>query len=696
MLVQPISRRAATFRRAPLAIAALGAMALLAATAARADTPTSAAAPSPSASAASAAATAEVFTLGTVTVTGARSQVGEMPQDQAASVVTRKEMQQFHRETVGDAVNLLPGVSIANNSRNELMVYLRGFDARQVPLFIDGVPVYVPYDGYVDFNRFGTADLAALQVAKGFSSIAYGPNALGGAINIVTRKPTKAFEGDLFTGVASGGDRKAGVNLGTRQGIWYLQAGLSWREADGYRLSSDFKPTPTEDGGLRNNSDRRDSKASFKIGLTPNATDEYALAYTRQDGQKGQPPTTGNTGVRYWRWPFWDKESLYFVSSTALGEHERVKLRLYHDTFDNEVTSYTDATYTTLRPSGQGSVSTGRSIYHDRTNGGAVELESTRLRGHTLRAVLQLRKDRHEELDANGTCGALFEDTLRSIGVEDLIALAPAWQLSLGAARHELRPDAVFSSNGAYGLPETTRATNVQAGLFHDLTANQRVYATLARKTRLPTLKDRYSQRLGSYVENPGLGAERSLNAEVGYQGRPWAGVQLEAALFHSQVDDKIQSAFVNGGSSCSAATPCQMRNVGEVKVQGLELGVRATPSSWLELGGNLTLMDQKNVSNPDVRLLSVPDRKLFAYARVTPLARVSLQATVEHNAKRWASNTLALSGYTLVGLKAGWQVLDKLSLEAGVDNLGDKLHELDAGFPAAGRTWFANARYEF
>ena len=60
------------------------------------------------------------------------------------------------------------------------MISVRGFDSRQVPLFIDGIPVYVPYDGYVDFNRFSTADLAAIQVAKGFSSMAYGPNTLGG------------------------------------------------------------------------------------------------------------------------------------------------------------------------------------------------------------------------------------------------------------------------------------------------------------------------------------------------------------------------------------------------------------------------------------------------------------------------------------------------------------------------------------
>ena len=623
----------------------------------------------------------EAFALGTVTVTGQRAAVGEMPQDQVGSVVTRQDMQQFGRQTVGEAVNLLPGVTLSTNSRNESLVYVRGFDARQVPLFVDGVPVYVPYDGYVDFGRFVTHDLAAIQVAKGFSSIAYGPNALGGAINLVSRKPSKAFEGDAFLGFGAGASREAGINLGTRQTLWYAQFGLSHREADGFRLSSDFAPTTTEDGGLR-------------------ASDEYALSYTRQDGQKGQPPSTDPANARYWRWPYWDKESLYFVSKTALGARETVKLRLYSDRFDNEVNSYTNASYTTLRTSGRGSVATGRSIYNDRSTGGAVELESSRFAGHLLRAVVQQKADRHEEVDGNALVNTRYKDTVRSFGVEDLMEISPNWQLSLGASRHSLRPNTVFNVGPiAYGLPESSSATNLQAGLFHDLSPTDRLYATLARKTRLPTLKDRYSQRLGNYVENPQLGAERSTNLELGYQGQPLSalpGVVVEAAVFQSRIDDKIQPVFLRGGTSCGPATPCQMRNVGAARVSGLELGARGTVLPWLDLGGNLTALSQKNRSSPDVRLVGVPDRKLFAYAVVRPAAGVALQASVEHNSKRWVSDIAALGGFSVLGLKASWSPSTALTVEAGVDNASDRNFQLDDGFPAAGRSWFANLRYTF
>lgn len=638
-----------------------------------------------------------VFELGTILVTAPRAQLGEIAPEQVSSVVTRDDIQTHNRETVGDAVNLLSGVTLSTNSRNEQTVYLRGYDPRQAPLFIDGIPVYVPYDGYVDFGRFDTADLSAIQVVKGFSSVVYGPNTLGGAINLISRKPSRRFEGDATVGSGQEGARRAAVNVGTNQGLWYLQAGAAYREADGFRLSDDFKSTLTEDGGRRDNSYYKDSKMTLKLGLTPGGGDEYALTYTRQDGEKGQPPSTDPTAARYWKWPYWDKESLYFVSRTGLGAHETLKLRLYTDKFDNEVDSYTDGTYRVLKTSGPGSVSTGRSIYHDKTVGGSVELESTRFKNQTLRLVGHYKNDQHEERDGNVLLNADYEDSLRSLSVEDGIQLGDKTLLSLGLAHHELYPDKVYKSAGpAYSLPGKQSATDPQIGLFHDLNPTVRFYATVARKTRLPTLKDRYSQRLGNYVENPALAPEEATNYEVGYQGQPWAGASAEAALFWNDVEDKIQSVNLNGAASCSTTNKCQMQNVGKARIKGIELGLKMPIGSQWEVGGNATFMDLKNVSDPTVKLTSIPETKLTLHALWRPVGTLDLVALAEHDGGRWASNTVKLNGFTTLNLKAVWRPLKDLSAEAGVNNVTDKLYELDAGFPAAGRMWFANLGYRF
>ncbi|MES2262487.1 MAG: TonB-dependent receptor [Pseudomonadota bacterium] len=630
------------------------------------------------------------FDLGTVIVVGQRVQAGEVGEDQVASVVTRKEMQTFNRDNVGDALNLLSGVTLSNNVRNEKTISVRGFDSRQVPLFIDGIPVYVPYDGYVDFNRFTTADLAAIQVAKGFSSVAYGPNALGGAINLISRKPVQRFEGDATVGFASGSERQVSANVGTNQGMWYLQAGASYLESDGFPLSSDFARTASEDGGQRNNAYRKDSKLSFKVGLTPNARDEYTISYYKQDGEKGQPPSTDPVAARYWKWPFWNKESLYFISKTALGASESLQVRAYHDSYDNEVDSYFDGTYSRLKTTGSGSVGTGRSIYNDRTIGGSVTLESTRLPGNTLRFVTHYKQDKHHEHDANDVTNSIYKDTLVSYALEDNIAVAPSWTLSLGAAHHELKPQTVYNLGNPYSLPGKQSANNAQAGLFYDWADAGRVYATVASKSRLPTLKDRYSQRLGTFIENPGLQPERSVNYELGYQGRAWNGLKAEAAVFYSDIRDKIATAVNVSG------TKSQMRNIGHVEASGIELGISGQASARLEFGGNYTLTELKNISAPATKLLDVPRQKITAHALFRPVDSVDLIAFAEHNSGRWASNTLELRSFTTLNFKAAYKPLARVTLEAGVNNAGDKNYMLADGFPNPGRMWFANARYQF
>jgi iron complex outermembrane recepter protein len=626
-----------------------------------------------------------VFDLGAVTVLGQRGTAGAVGEEQVATVVNRADMQRFNRDNVGDALNLLSGVTLSTNSRNEKTIAVRGFDARQVPLFIDGIPVYVPYDGYVDFNRFATADLAAIQVAKGYSAIAYGANTLGGAINLISRKPAAPLEADAALGAGAAGARRAAANIGSNQGPWYVQAGLSHSEGDGFRLASAFRPTRTEDGGLRENSYYNDSKLSLKAGLTPGGGDEYALSYYRQEGEKGQPPSTVPEAARYWKWPYWDKESLYLVTSTGLGRLERFKLRLYHDRYANEVDSYTDGRYATLKTGGPGAVGTGRSIYRDHSDGAIVELQSLRLAAHSLQAVAHYKADHHEETDAAATVNARFGDTLLSLGAEDLVQLAPALQLALGVSRDRLRPDSVYSLGNAYSLPPAKDANNAQAGLYYDWPGAARLYATVARKARLPTLKDRYSQRLGTFIENPALSPERASNYEIGYQGAPAAATRYDAALYLSDIGDKIQ-AVANASGNRS-----QMRNIGQVRMAGMELGVMRRAGRLLDVGASYSYIHAQNVSAPATRITDLPAHKLAAHATWHANERWELVAYGLANSRRWASDTVRLAGYATLDLKAVYRPSARVALEAGASNAAGRNYQLADGFPAAGRAWFVN-----
>ena len=164
------------------------------------------------------------FNLGQVEVTVTAAVAESSP---VTVGIDQTQIANLNLANAAQALDYLPGVSIQHLSanRNEAGIMVRGFSSRgQVPLYIDGIPISVPYDGYVDFNRYLTSDIGEIQVARGYSSPLLGPNALGGSINMVTEEPVKKFNADALIGTGSGDSLLSSLRLGSRCGISFFRA----------------------------------------------------------------------------------------------------------------------------------------------------------------------------------------------------------------------------------------------------------------------------------------------------------------------------------------------------------------------------------------------------------------------------------------------------------------------------------------
>lgn len=631
-----------------------------------------------------------VFNLGEVIITNQQNK-------DTLNRVTSKTMESQNKMEVSKALNLLPGISLtASGPRNESMVSVRGFDLRQVPVYMDGIPVYVPYDGYVDLARFTTFDLAAVDVSKGFSSVLYGPNSLGGAINLVSRKPSKKLEYDAALGMINENGYRGNVNIGSKIGKFYFQGGFSYLDRDSFRMSSNFVPTANENGGQRDNSYRTDQKISFKVGWTPTEKSEYAIGYINQQGEKGNPVYTGydtqNSLLlkpRYWQWPNWDKESFYFISNSAFDDKNSFKTRLYFDRFKNTLDSYDDSSYST-----QTKPYAFESIYNDYTFGGNLEYNTKIIPKNDLKFAFQFKEDVHRENNLGEPVRHFIDNTVL-IGIEDVYKVNSKFTVIPGVSyniRKNLEAEDYNSTAKTISdFPDAgaSDAFNAQVGFFYQLNNQQKLGATISQKTRFATIKDRYSYRMGTAIPNPDLNPEKAINYELNYTANLFEKITFQTALFYSSLSDAILSVSnVEPGKS-------QMQNFGEADYKGIEAQLNYAILENLSLNLNYTYIERKNITNPNIHFTDVPNTKVMGTLEYSPIKILRLIANAEFNSPRFSTSYGArVSDYTLLNLYVSGKISKNFSLDAGLNNIFDRNYSLVEGYPEEGRNFFVTLRF--
>lgn len=618
------------------------------------------------------------------------------------TVIDAQDLRATDRSALAGALALAPGVSFVRvGSRNETAVYVRGFDMRQVPLFIDGIPIYTPYDGTVDLERFTTFDVSEVRVSKGFTSVLQGPNALGGAINIVSRRPSNRLEGMVGATYGAGNAATAFLNAGSRLKSFYLQGGGSYLESDTFPLSGNFAGVKTQPGGDRVNAYRRDGKFNVKLGWTPNGSNEYAISYVGQRGKKGNPPYAGNdpnVRPRYWRWPYWDKDSLYLVSNTRLGASSYVRGRVYYDVYKNALHSFDDATFSTQKKS-----SSFKSLYHDWTVGGSLEWGLTIGNRQTVRVAGHVKRDAHEDNNV-GEPEKRFDGRTVSGGIEYTYAASSRVSFVTGVSADRQTTtraddfqkgqviDLIANCKSAGSTCGGANGFNPQLGLFLSLPTGQ-VRLTAARKTRLPSMKDRFSYKMGTAVPNPGLKAEHNTTLEAGYQGTLGPRTSFMATVFYSRIDDLIQRFYLQPNLS-------QQRNIGEASSQGVELDARTQLVPRVDIGANYTYLKRKHITEPANELVDTPRHKgrVSATAVLAPFARLMLGVDFERDRRTQneAGAYKDVPAFATATAKASVTIARKVDVEATVLNLFDKDYWVADGYPEAGRMVMATLRWTF
>ncbi|HTY94255.1 MAG TPA: TonB-dependent receptor [Steroidobacteraceae bacterium] len=634
--------------------------------------------------------------------------------------ISHQDLLQFNRDTLDTAIALAPGASVSTvGARNETDVWIRGFDRWRVPLYQDGIPVYLPVDNRIDFSRFSTVDIAQIQVSKGFASVIDGPGAMGGSINLVSRIAEKPLDLDVRAGEQfdSTGSPQATITdlfIGTRQNGWFAQASGSYDRQTRFRLSDDFMPGTLQGAGDRIDSYHRDYKINLKAGYAPDENASYSINYIDQMGTKDNPPPDSiipanlMNSVKYWTWPQWDKRSLYWLSKNVIdAAGSFVKVRLYYDKFYNELDSYDNIHYNT-----QNTPKSFNSVYNDQAAGGSIELDENLFgTADTVRVSGTYRWDEHRETEStrNIPFGVFYQqpwedaqESTYSVALENIYRPASAWQLIAGAS-YDVRNmvgDAQWVASGnvppfgsSFAYPvEDKHALNGELAAVYTYGGDGSVHLTYADRARFPTLFEMYSTRFGTFMNNPDLQPERSHYLQAGV-GDTWFGTHVTADVFLARISNEITAVALSPTLSTN-------RNVGTGRNTGFEIDLkRSLIGDELEAGANYSYLVRNFLSGGGVPT-DTPAQRFFAYASWHPLPAFSVTPTLDVEGRRWLQNAVNATvyyrsgAYALVGLKAGWQPTRQLNAELGVRNLADRDYLIENGYNGPGREYFVNLRY--
>lgn len=598
--------------------------------------------------------------------------------------LSEREMERGGATNVEQALALLPAVQAASDARGERTINLQGFTQRQVAVFVDGVPVLVPYDGQLDLAKFPIDMIDRVTVVKGSAATLYGPNGLGGAVSMTTRDPSARTAWAKARTEGNAYSVRSSLAASGRAGDAAAIAGASLETVRFVPMPADFGRRPNEDGGRRNNSDRRGG--SFALKGTLDLSDAHRLVVTasRFEGTFGVPPATRDFTVRYWRWTDWYASTIG-VGHEYRGTRTQTEAQLYTSFVGNTLDGYDDATYRTQRLS-----KALHSVYDDVTVGGFVRVTADpdalgALRPR-LRAWAGARRDMHASHDNTSPDEVhVATSTLTLSGMGEIDVVPRTLRAAAGASLDAELPDAPPTGP----TPPASAAPGPMGSLTWLAATNLTVTASAAARTRFPTLRERFSTVFGTRDPNPGLGPEHAVNLGLDVAYRPVRPLTLAAGLFDSEVDDLITAVIVGPGGTD------RQENVGRARFYGAEGEARLALSEIVELRGGVLFMHAGVGPDRGDKVAYRPRQKGVFLVTVRPVPRLALTGGARYVGAQDYQNPDTgvwgrLDGYGLFDARAELEIVPRvLKGFARLSNLFDANVEGRYSFPEAGRQVF-------
>jgi vitamin B12 transporter len=573
------------------------------------------------------------------------------------SVIDSQAIERSGATGVADVLARVPGIEISRTGGvgNTTSLFIRGAETRFTAVYLDGVRIDSQSTGGAGWEGIPLAQIDRIEVLRGPAAAVYGSDAIGGVIQLFTKRGEEGVHPYAGIGFGSKGLRRIEGGVSGKSGLFDYSFGVAHEESKGFNVQPVDKRTVSKDGFTSPDRDGYHSTSgNVKLGLQITPDQRLDATLLTSDVTAGYDPSVSYRT----RLPiqFRNDESNNTLRTAGLTWSSK-----WNDIYSTRV-QVTDS---------ESVYKTQPSFYRTETHlRGYLFQNEFRFGPHLLTATLERREDALQNAPTTSAPKLLSRDRAQD-------ALSLGYGFVQGP--HSLQLRARHDRDSEFG-----GKTTGSAAYGYAITPALRFSASAGTAFRVPTLYQRFSE-YGVSTLRP----ETSQNVELGMnyaQADTTAGI----VVYRNRVRNLIN--FVGTATGCASSFGCYT-NVNRATLQGATL-------SASQRFGDVTLRASFDVQDPkDTATGNLLARRAKRHGVVGADWRVAgwtLGAEVQASSQRYddAANTVKLGGYTLLNLSATTKITRDLNLVARVDNVGNKDYQFARLYANAGRTAYVGLKW--
>ncbi len=586
------------------------------------------------------------FELEKIVVTPSKYEQFSNESGRKVNVISRTQLNQNHYAGISETLEEIPSVNIRDYGSlgNQKTIQMRGATASQVLVMMDGRPVNNPRSGDINLDTLPLENVERAEVMRGPGSSLYGSSAMGGVVNIITRKPTKD---------------KPKTELSTSFGTYKTYAETLMHTARigklGYLVSMDYQGTESHrdhnEYDARNFSDKLEYEISDSNKITLNS-----------GFHKSKLETPGT------------------ASAPDINDYQIQRQNFIDFTYD----------FNTL-----GDVDGALKLYQNYDRLEFIETplpldkttHTTKSRGFDLQFNREIFDFYHLLCGFNyvgnsndSTSSAKHEYNVRAWYMENRFKVLEKMHFNFGARIDD------YSNFGS--------EINPSFGLSYDFDTSMNMHALIARTFRAPTFNDLYwplRVYSSTYSEegNSNLSPEKGVTGEIGIEKKFNKLLKIGFTYFRSGYDNLIKWQRDANGKYMP-------QNINSAVIDGIEQELKITPIDSLDIDIGYTFMRAKD-AKIDKYLAYQPKHKInFAINYQAPRG-LKFTFRGEFIDRRFdnASNSLYAKRYYVLGADISRKIKNT-TVFVSLNNLLDKKYEAVRGYSMPGFSFTSGLKVEF